>query len=51
MTIQPDDKDWTWVLDRRCPECGLDVSDYAISHLAGGHPAQRARLAAGAGTR
>jgi hypothetical protein len=22
--IIPDDKDWTWVLERRCPECGLD---------------------------
>jgi hypothetical protein len=24
--IVPDDKDWTWVLDRRCPECGFDAS-------------------------
>ncbi len=23
--IVPDDKDWTWVLDRPCPECGLDT--------------------------
>ena len=23
--IVPDDKDWTWVLDRRCDECGLDA--------------------------
>jgi hypothetical protein len=22
--IIPDDKDWTWVLERRCPQCGLD---------------------------
>ncbi|WP_183099667.1 DinB family protein [Nocardioides pelophilus] len=22
--IAPDTKDWTWVLDRPCPECGLD---------------------------
>ncbi len=21
--IVPDDKDWTWVLERRCPECGF----------------------------
>jgi hypothetical protein len=21
-----DDKDWTWVLERRCPECGFDAS-------------------------
>ncbi len=23
--IVPDDKDWTWVLERPCPECGLDA--------------------------
>ena len=23
--IVPDDKDWTWVLERPCPECGLDL--------------------------
>jgi hypothetical protein len=22
--ITPDDKDWTWVLERPCPECGFD---------------------------
>ncbi len=26
MAITPDTKDWTWVLERRCPECGADVS-------------------------
>ena len=26
MPIVPDDKDWTWVLERRCPECGFDAS-------------------------
>jgi len=25
MPITPDDKDWTWVLDRVCPECGFDT--------------------------
>ena len=25
MPITPDTKDWTWVLERACPECGLDV--------------------------
>jgi hypothetical protein len=25
MTIVPDTKDWTWVLERRCPECGFDA--------------------------
>ncbi len=24
--IPPDSKDWTWVLQRPCPECGLDAS-------------------------
>jgi DinB superfamily len=23
MPIEPDLKDWTWVLERRCPECGF----------------------------
>src|SRR6186713_1793896 len=25
MTIVPDDKNWTWVLERVCPECGFDA--------------------------
>jgi len=25
----PDDKDWTWVLERPCPECGFDASTVA----------------------
>jgi hypothetical protein len=25
MTIVPDTKDWTWVLDRVCDECGYDA--------------------------
>ncbi|MBD8869830.1 DinB family protein [Nocardioides donggukensis] len=24
MPIEPDLKDWTWVIDARCPECGFD---------------------------
>ncbi len=24
MPIEPDTKDWTWVLRERCPECGFD---------------------------
>ena len=24
MEIAPDTKDWTWVLEERCPECGFD---------------------------
>jgi hypothetical protein len=26
--IPPDSKDWTWVLERRCPECGFDASGF-----------------------
>ena len=28
MTIVPDTKDWTWVLQRPCPECGLNTSTF-----------------------
>ena len=29
MPITPDTKDWTWVLERTCPECGFDVWSFA----------------------
>jgi hypothetical protein len=25
MPIVPDDKNWTWVLERACPDCGFDA--------------------------
>jgi hypothetical protein len=25
--IQPDTKDWTWVLERPCPDCGFDAAE------------------------
>ncbi len=25
MTLEPDTKDWTWVLDAPCPDCGFDA--------------------------
>lgn len=28
MTITPDTKDWTWVLERPCGECGFDARDF-----------------------
>jgi len=28
MTISPDDKNWTWVLERTCPECGFDAGSF-----------------------
>ena len=31
--IVPDDKDWTWVLDRRCPECRFDARALDVSSV------------------
>ena len=28
MPITPDTKDWTWVLERACPECSFDVRSF-----------------------
>ena len=28
MAIVPDEKDWTWVLQEVCPECGFDVRGF-----------------------
>ena len=33
MTIVPDTKDWTWVLDRPCPECGYDARTVQRDHV------------------
>jgi hypothetical protein len=35
MTIIPDTKDWTWVLERRCDECGFTASELAPTDFAG----------------
>ncbi|WP_426246612.1 methyltransferase domain-containing protein [Nocardioides sp. LHG3406-4] len=35
MPIAPDTKDWTWVLERPCPDCGLDASALALGDLPG----------------
>jgi hypothetical protein len=29
MSITPDTKNWTWVLERACPECGFDTRSVA----------------------
>jgi hypothetical protein len=34
MPIVPDEKDWTWVLERVCPECGFDTQDIDRDDLA-----------------
>jgi hypothetical protein len=28
VAIVPDDKNWTWVIEAQCPECGFDGSAY-----------------------
>jgi hypothetical protein len=33
MPIVPDTKDWTWVIERRCPACGFDASVVDRSEL------------------
>jgi hypothetical protein len=33
MSIEPDTKDWTWVLERRCPECGFEASSVEPASL------------------
>ena len=33
MPITPDTKDWTWVLDRPCDECGFDSSTVAVADI------------------
>ena len=33
--IVPDTKDWTWTLDRPCPECGFDAAAVAPESIAG----------------
>ncbi len=29
MPIEPDTKDWTWVLERRCPDCGTEAAAHS----------------------
>lgn len=33
--MTPDTKDWTWVLDRPCPECGLDTTALRATDVGG----------------
>ncbi|MFN8017857.1 MAG: DinB family protein [Acidimicrobiales bacterium] len=34
MSTLADDKDWTWVVERPCPECGFDGSTCAATDVA-----------------
>ena len=33
VPIAPDTKDWTWVLERRCPECNLDAGSVSLEEV------------------
>jgi hypothetical protein len=33
--ITPDTKDWTWVLDRPCPECGFAAAEISAPDVSG----------------
>jgi len=52
MTIESDTKDWTWVLQRPCPECGLDTRSIRrdrISTMIRANAAAWSRLLTGPG--
>jgi hypothetical protein len=34
MTIEPDTKDWTWVLHEPCPACGFDAGTFPVDQVA-----------------
>jgi hypothetical protein len=34
VPITPDDKNWTWVLERPCPDCGFDASSFPSRQVA-----------------
>ena len=34
MSITPDTKNWTWVLERRCPECGFEAAEVPPEQVA-----------------
>jgi hypothetical protein len=34
MPIVPDDKNWTWVLDELCPDCGFDARAVDVARMA-----------------
>ena len=46
MPIVPDTKDWTWVLERPCPECGFDASALPPERVRRPRARQRRRVAA-----
>ena len=45
----PDTKDWTWVLERPCPECGFDPAAQGLARPPAAGPRHRDGVVAGAG--
>ncbi|MEY4175847.1 MAG: hypothetical protein RI900_3012 [Actinomycetota bacterium] len=45
MPILPDDKNWTWVLERPCPECGFEGATFPFAGVAGAIRANAAEFA------
>ncbi|NYE94042.1 hypothetical protein FHU41_000263 [Psychromicrobium silvestre] len=43
MAITPDEKDWTWVLERPCPECGFEAGSVTPATAASSLPSLLAR--------
>jgi len=41
--IVPDAKDWTWVLERRCDDCGFDATAFAVTETGARTRANAAR--------
>ena len=35
MAIEKDTKNWTWVIERPCPDCGFDANQYPDASIAG----------------
>jgi hypothetical protein len=46
MPIVPDVKNWTWVLERSCPECGFDAAATSYAAVAGLARAYSGRMTA-----
>ena len=51
MSITPDTKDWTWVLERPCPECGFEAAAHDVSDLPDAPRGDGVLVVAGAGPR
>ena len=43
--VPPDSKDWTWVLERPCPDCGFVAADFDVAATGAEVLATAARLA------